>query len=129
MTPRVASELAAFNRRTPRAFDQALAEVSPADRRADTARHGHSGDVYPYRTDEGIRRRLVYRRSDRMQTTKRGFTSERSARDGRRRLVEQVERGEVRHTEETSGRYCWTPARGPRFVSPVPSLSFNLTSG
>jgi hypothetical protein len=31
------------------------------------------------------------------QTSKHGFVSERAARDARRRLIEQVERGEVRH--------------------------------
>lgn len=55
-----------------RAFDQALAEVSPASRRADTARHGRSGGVYSYRTADGVRWRFVYRRSDGTQTTKRG---------------------------------------------------------
>lgn len=33
-----------------------------------------------------------------MRVTKHGFASERSARNAKRRLVEQVERGEVRHT-------------------------------
>ena len=56
-----------------RAYDEALAEVSPAARRADTARHGRSGGVYAYRTAEGTRWRFVYRRSDGTQTTKRGF--------------------------------------------------------
>ena len=78
-----------------RAFDDALAEVSPAARRSDTARHGRSGGVYSYRTADGVRWRFVYRRSDGTQTTKRGFMSERAARDARRRLIEQVERGEV----------------------------------
>ena len=49
----------------------------------------------------------MVRRSDGTQTTKRGFTSERAARDARRRLVEQVERGEVRHTKETFADH-WT---------------------
>lgn len=110
-----------------RAFDQALAEVSPAARRADTARHGHSGGVYPYSTNEGIRWRFVYRRSDRTQTTKRGFTSERSARDARRRLVEQVERGEVRHTKETFGRYWdrWLTRRRP-YLEPGTWSSYEI---
>jgi len=57
----------------------------------------------------------VYRRSDGTQTTKRGFASERAARDARRRLIEQVERGEVRHTKETFGRYWarWLDRRRP----------------
>lgn len=98
-----------------RAFDAALSEVSPTARRADTARHGRSGGVYSYRTADGIRWRFVYRRSDGTQTTKRGFTSERAARDARRRLVEQVERGEVRHTKETFGDYWerWLVRRRP----------------
>jgi hypothetical protein len=73
--PRVASGLAAFARRTPRAFDQALTEVSPVARRVDTARHWHSGSVDPYRTVEGICWRFVYRRSDRTPTTKRGVNN------------------------------------------------------
>lgn len=98
-----------------RAFDDALAEVSPAARRADTARHGRGGGVYSYRTGDGVRWRFVYRRSDGTQTTKRGFASERAASDARRRLVEQVERGEVRHTRETFGGYWqgWLARRRP----------------
>jgi integrase len=47
--------------------------------------------------------------------SKRGFASERAARDARRRLVEQVERGEVRHTKETFGGYWerWLVRRKP----------------
>jgi hypothetical protein len=56
-----------------RAFDEALAEVSPAARRSKTARHGRSGGVYSYRTAEGLRWRFVFRRSDGTQTSKRGF--------------------------------------------------------
>jgi integrase len=57
----------------------------------------------------------VYRRSDGTQTTKRGFASERAARDARRRLVEQVERREVVHTKETFGDYWnrWLARRRP----------------
>ena len=100
---------------TARVFDEALAEVSPAARRTDTARHGRSGGVYSYRTADGVRWRFVYRRSDGTQTTKRGFASERAARDARRRLTEQVERGEVRHTKETFGAYWerWLARRKP----------------
>lgn len=66
---------------TARAFDAALAEISPGARRADTARHGRSGGVYSYRAADGVRWRFVYRRSDGTQTTRRGFMSERAARD------------------------------------------------
>jgi Phage integrase, N-terminal SAM-like domain len=98
-----------------RAFDEALSEVSPAARRADTARHGRGGGVYSYRTADGVRWRFVYRRSDGTQTTKRSFTSERAALAARRRLIEQVERGEVRHTRETVGDYWarWLGRRRP----------------
>jgi Sulfatase-modifying factor enzyme 1 len=72
-----------------RAFDDALAEVSPAARRSDTARHGRGGGVYSYRTADGVRWRFVYRRSDGTQTTERGCASERAARHARRRLIEQ----------------------------------------
>jgi integrase len=98
-----------------RAFDEAVAELSPAARRADTAKQGRSGGVYSYRTADGIRWRFIYRRSDGTQTSKRGFVSERSARDARRRLIEQVERGEVRHTRETFGAYWerWLARRKP----------------
>ena len=89
--------------------------MSPAARRADTAKHGRSGGVYSYKTAEGVRWRFVYRRSDGAQTSKRGFASERTARDARRRLIEQVERGEVRHTKETFGDYWdrWLARRRP----------------
>jgi integrase len=98
-----------------RAFDAAIAEVSPAFRRADTARYGRNGGVYSYATASGTRWRFVYRRTDGTQTTKRGFASERAARDARRRLIEQVERGEVRHTKETFGGYWerWLTRRRP----------------
>src|SRR5450755_11258 len=98
-----------------RAFDDAIAEVSPAGRQADTTRHGRRGGVYSYRTANAVRWRFVYRRSDGTQTTKRGFASERAARDARRRLIEQVERGEVRHTKQTFGDYWeqWLRRRRP----------------
>jgi len=57
----------------------------------------------------------VVRRSDGTQTTKRGFTSEKAARDARRRLTEQVERGEVRHTRASFGEHWerWLARRKP----------------
>jgi hypothetical protein len=46
---------------------------------------------------------------------KAGFTRQRGARDARRRPIEQVERGEVRHTKETFGAYWerWLTQRRP----------------
>jgi hypothetical protein len=46
----------------------------------------------------------VVRRSDGSMTSKRGFASEKAARDARRRAVERTERGEVRTHEKLSER-------------------------
>jgi hypothetical protein len=56
-----------------RAFDEAIAEVAPGARRADTIRHGRNSGVYSYATASGTRWRFVYRRTDGTQTTKRGW--------------------------------------------------------
>lgn len=98
-----------------RVFDAAVSEVAPLERRADTATYGSRGGVYPYATAQGTRWRYVVRRSDGKQTSKRGFTSQRAARDACRRVVEQVERGEVRHTEHTFGSWwdAWLRRRKP----------------
>ena len=106
---RFASEEAA------RAFDEALAEVSATARRSEPARRGQGAGVYSYRTADGVRWRFIYRRSDGTQTSKRGFLSARAARDARRRLIEKVERGEIRHTKETFGGYWerWLARRKP----------------
>ena len=89
-----------------RAFDAAIAELAPAARRADTARHGRNVGVYPYSTASGTRwRGSCTGAPTEPRRPKRGFASERAARDARRRLIEQVERGEVRRTKETFGGY------------------------
>ncbi|HWH10528.1 MAG TPA: tyrosine-type recombinase/integrase [Solirubrobacteraceae bacterium] len=82
-------------------------ETSPTSRSTGRGSSGTGTGVYSYRTAAGLKWRFVVRRSDGTQTTKRGFASERAARDARRRLVEQVERGEVRHTKETFEQH-WT---------------------
>jgi integrase len=87
-----------------REFDGSMHEHKRVERRD---RHGHSGGVYSYNTADTTRWRFVYRRSDGTQTTKRGFLSEKAARDARRRLVEKIERGEVRHTKESFETF-WT---------------------
>ncbi|HEV7942432.1 MAG TPA: tyrosine-type recombinase/integrase [Solirubrobacteraceae bacterium] len=50
-----------------------------------------------------------------MQITKRGFASEKAARDAKRRLAERVERGEVRHTKRSFGEHWdrWLARRKP----------------
>jgi integrase len=94
-------------------FDESLQDQVKAAR--GKARYGASGGVYPYKTTSGTRWRYVVRRSDGSQTTKRGFTSEKAARDARRRIVEQVERGEIRHTNHTFGTWwdVWLAGRKP----------------
>ncbi len=96
-----------------RAFDAGLREVTPRERRADGAQR--AGGVYPYPTKRGTRWYFKVRDSSGKQTTRRGFTSEKAARDAKRRLVEQVERGEVRHTRESFSEHWqrWLARRKP----------------
>lgn len=98
-----------------RLFDAGVNEVSAPERRPDTATYGTRGGVYPYPTAHGTRWRYVVRRSDGKQTSKRGFTSQRAAREASRRVIEQVKRGEVRHTEHTFGTWweTWLRRRKP----------------
>jgi hypothetical protein len=71
--------------------------------------------VYAYSTASGTRWYFKARGSNGVQVTRRGFTSERAARDAKRRLVEQVERGEVRHTRVSFGEHWerWLARRKP----------------
>lgn len=84
-----------------REFDGSLHEHRREERSRQTTKHGQSGGVYPYATARGTMWRFVARRTDGTQTSKRGFASEKTARDARRRLIERQERGEVRDTKET----------------------------
>ena len=83
-----------------------------AQTRAATAAAAASTPTGPPRASAGD---SSYAAATATQTTKRGFPSERAARDARRRLIEQVERGEVRHTKETFGGYWerWLARRRP----------------
>lgn len=101
------------------AFDDALGEVTPAERRADTAVHGSQGNVYPYSTPRGTRWRFVARRSDGKQTSRRGFASPRAAREACRRFVEQIDREEVRHAKQTfAGWWDGWPKRRKPYLEP-----------
>ncbi len=99
---------------TAREFDEAIHDHELSERRKETP-HRRCGGIYPYETASGTRWRYVARRSDGSQTSKRGFVSEKAARDARRRLVEKQERGEVRHTKETFGAFWerWLSRRKP----------------
>jgi integrase len=96
-----------------RAFDAGLREVSPRERRADGAQR--SGGIYSYPTSKGMRWYFKARGTDGTQITKRGFASAKAARDAKRRLTEQVERGEVRHTKASFGEHWqrWLARRKP----------------
>jgi integrase len=96
-----------------RAFDAGLREVAPSERGNGATRR--TSGVYPYATGDGTRWYFKARGSEGTQVTRRGFTSERAARDARRRLTEQVERGELRHTRESFGDYWarWLARRKP----------------
>lgn len=65
-------------------------ELVPAARGAEEA-----GGIYFYGTKAGTRWYFKLRGSDGVQTSRRGFTSARAARDARRRLTERIERGEA----------------------------------
>jgi integrase len=98
-----------------RAFDEALSEVAPVERQANTATYGSQGGVYPYSTTQGTRWRYVVRRTDGTQTSKRGFSSQRAAREALRKAVERVHRREVLHTKRTFGSWweAWLARRRP----------------
>jgi hypothetical protein len=98
-----------------RAFDEAVRDVEPDSRAVNRTAGNSKGGVYPYSTAQGTRWRYVVRRSDGRQTSKRGFTSPTAARAACRRAVEQVVRGEVRHTKHTFGSWweSWLSRRKP----------------
>ena len=70
-----------------REFDETLGELAPKERRASRGRR--SAGVYAYSTASGTRWYFKARGTAGMQVTRRGFTSERAARDAKRRLVER----------------------------------------
>jgi integrase len=66
---------------------------------------GTRGGVYAYATTEGIRWRFVFRQSDGTLSSRRGFTSRKAAATARRKLVESIDRGEVKVTRQTFGSF------------------------
>jgi integrase len=97
------------------AYDEALREVTPVERRSETAKYGAKGGVYSYQTAKGTSWRYVFRRTDGVQTSKRGFSSQGAARAALRRVTEQTDRGEVRHSKHTFGSWWekWLRQRKP----------------
>lgn len=69
--------------------------------------------VYPYETTDGRRWRFVFRQSDGTLSSRRGFTSRGAAVTARRRLMESIERGEVKVARESFGMF-WARMLGER---------------
>ena len=78
------------------AFDTQVASTRGAG--ALTAAPAGSAGVYAYETTAGTRRRFVFRQSDGLLTSRRGFTSRSAAMAARATVVEEVRRGNVRAT-------------------------------
>jgi len=77
--------------------------VTPRRVSARARRHtAPRGGVYSYETAQGTRWRFVFRRKNGKQTSKRGFMSRSAAYNALRRLIE-IDRGEIRHTDEMLG--------------------------
>src|SRR5918995_784761 len=94
-------------RRVRRFVDEAEARVfaasvyPPGGR--DVASDVKRGDgVYVYETKDGPRYRFFFRQADGTMSTRRGFTSRRAATTERRRLIESIERGEVKPARRRS---------------------------
>jgi integrase len=81
------------------------ATLSPKRPRAPWTAGGKGNGVYAYKTKDGVRYRFLFRQSDGTLSTRRGFTSRRAAVTARRRLVESIERGEVKAARETFGEF------------------------
>ena len=94
-----------------REFDSSIHHHDVRERKR--TQYGSSGGVYAYKTASGTRWRCLIRRSDGSFTSKRGFVSKKAAVDAWRRMTEQQERGEVRHTKETFGAFWsrWLASR------------------
>jgi integrase len=68
----------------------------------------HRGDgVYPYQTRKGRRWRFSFRHADGSTSSRRGFASRQAAVQARRRLLEAIDRQEVKPARETF-RSFWT---------------------
>jgi hypothetical protein len=86
------------------AFDATHRRAAPATAGVAASSAG-SGGVYPYETKDGTRYRVSFRQSDGSLSTRRGFMSRRATTVARRRLIESIERGEVKVARETFGTF------------------------
>jgi len=104
-------------------FDRKLHGVAVREREA--GEPGHRGGVYPYPTRQGTRWYFKARGSDGSQITRRGFLGEKAARDAKRRVVEQIARGEASYTQETFGEYWerWLERRR-HYIAPATTAAY-----
>jgi hypothetical protein len=98
-------EAEAFDETLLRSRGRPSESASPAFGRPPAPRRGDG--VYPYATAKGTRWRFVFRHDDGSLSSRRGFTSRQAAATARRRLIEAIERHEVRPARETFGTF-WT---------------------
>ncbi len=107
-----------------RAFDEALHDHDVRPSAADADDHGAEGGVYPYETAAGTRWRYV--------RPALGWQADEQARvhepeGGARRpgagVVEQIDRGELRHTEQTFGSWWETLAAQTQAISRAERLA------
>ena len=84
------------------AFDEAL-RGTPTAAAIPVEPVARGDGIYAYGTIAGVRFRFVFRQSDGTLSSRRGFTSRRAAATARRRLVESIDRGEVKVARETFG--------------------------
>jgi integrase len=85
------------------AFDESVRRPAVAAAPGAPARSGDG--IYAYGTSAGIRFRFVFRQSDGTMSSRRGFPSRRAAAAARRRVVESIERGEVKVARESFGDF------------------------
>ena len=94
-------------------FDAAIHDVAQQERRG--VGGARPGGAWAYSTKTGTRWYFKTRASNGAQLTRRGFSSQKAASDAKRRLVEQIERREIRHTKATFGEHwqIWLKSRKP----------------
>ena len=85
------------------AFDESVRRPRVATTPVASISHGDG--IHAYGTTAGVRFRFVFRQSDGTMSSRRGFTSRQAATAARRRLVESIERGEVKVTRESFGTF------------------------
>jgi hypothetical protein len=98
------------------AFDEALrADAGLAAPGPAIVEPAGGNAIYAYSTKAGVQYRFAFRQSDGTLSSRRGFASRRAAATARRRLVESIERGEVKVARDTFETFWlrWLEERRP----------------